>query len=129
MPPIATSGLSRSARQRRTSSTPTTGSGLRFEAVPNTGPKRDVIDGLAAGGAELPHVVTGEAEHGVRPISLRASRGGRSSCPTWRPASSSSAISARSLTMSVAPCSRHRRATRLADSKIVAAPVRLMADL
>ena len=38
MPPMATSGFSRSRRQRRTSSMPTTGSGLRLEAVAKTGP-------------------------------------------------------------------------------------------
>ena len=130
MPPIATSGFSSSARQRRTSSTPTTGSGLRFDAVRKTGPERDIIDGLAAGRAEL-RARCGWKSRGSRPapISLRASRGGRSSWPDVQTGLEQHGEIGAVVDDEGRARLAARRATRLAVVEDRAAPVRFVADL
>ena len=76
MPPMATRGRSVSGRKRRSSSRPTTGSGLLFGYRAEDGPEREIVGGLGRGGAELALIVRRESDERFRAHHL-ASGGGR----------------------------------------------------
>ena len=129
MPPMATSGLVEPAcGTPHLLPRPPPGRGCvsKQSETPGRAPRRST--GSAAAAQQLFRVVAGEAQHRSAAQQRRASAGARSSCPTCRPAPSSKAKSARSLTMT-APRPGGTTAPRPRGFEDLTSPVRLVADL